>query len=85
MKCPKCGLSNLSADKRETSLSSKYGASRIHHSLAKSGHPVIATIVGTIQVGVAIHETFYITYTCLDCGRSFNKFQSWNPFKSKDA
>jgi hypothetical protein len=54
------------------------GASRVHHSLAKSGHPIGAAIVGTIQAGVAIHDTFYINYTCHDCNHNFNKFESWN-------
>jgi len=80
MKCPRCKQSNLTADQRPASLASKFGASRYHHSLAKSGHPVGAAIVGVIQAGVAIHETFYITYTCHDCGHTFNKFQSWNLF-----
>jgi protein-arginine kinase activator protein McsA len=78
MKCPKCKGTNLTASERPSSPSSKYGASRVHHSLAKSGHPIGAAIVGVIQVGVAIHETFNITYTCHGCGHSFNKFQSWN-------
>ena len=78
MKCPKCKGSNLIADQREASPSSKYGASRVHHNLAKSGHPIGAAIVGTIQLGVVIHETFCITYTCNDCKHTFNKFQSWN-------
>ena len=80
MKCPKCKGSNLTADQRTATASSKYGASNFHRGLARSGHPVGAAIVGACQVGVAVHETFFITYTCHECKHTFNKFQSWNLF-----
>ncbi|MBS1724653.1 MAG: hypothetical protein JSS66_17050 [Armatimonadetes bacterium] len=66
----------MSADKNETSLPSKVQASRWHHNLAKNGHPLAAGLVGAGQAAVAIHETFYITYTCRDCGHKFNKAQA---------
>ena len=80
MKCPKCDGSNLSADQRTVSASQKYGAGNCHRHLARTGHPIGAAIVGAMQAGVAINETFCIKYTCHDCTHTFNKFQSWKLF-----
>lgn len=77
MKCPNCNGTNLSASGQEAPRSSKIAGSRLHQSLGKTGHPVAALIVGGIQIGNAVRETFGITYTCQSCGRRFNKFKSW--------